>query len=110
MLYPPPESPSRRRTPTGRPRALRNGAPSTILVTGSWNVFEDGDVARRAYGNAGLQASLQLTRRANATIQSVAASTGARYVDLLAPFQQAGKGIATSSLRMATTPTPPATS
>jgi lysophospholipase L1-like esterase len=78
-----------------RIRALRNGAPSTILVTGYWNVFEDGDVARRAYGNSGLQASLQLTRRANAAIQSVATATGARYVDLLAPFQQAGKDITT---------------
>jgi lysophospholipase L1-like esterase len=78
-----------------RIRALRSGAPSTILVTGYWNVFEDGDVARRAYGTTGLQASLQLTRRANAAIQSVATSTGARYVDLLAPFQQAGPDITT---------------
>jgi lysophospholipase L1-like esterase len=78
-----------------RIRALRQGTPSTVLVTGYWNVFEDGDVARRAFGASGLQASLQLTRRANAAIQSVATSAGARYVDLLAPFQQAGQNITT---------------
>lgn len=28
---------------------LRLGHPTTILITGYWNVFEDGDVARSAY-------------------------------------------------------------
>jgi lysophospholipase L1-like esterase len=74
-------------------RALRAGQPTTLLVTGYWNVFEDGAVARRAFGASGLQASLQLTRRANAVIASVSASAGARYVDLFAPFQQHGGDI-----------------
>jgi len=74
-------------------RSLRNGKPTSVLVTGYWNVFEDGQVARRASGNAGLQASIQLTRRVNTTIQAVANRAGARYVDLFAPFQSHGRGI-----------------
>jgi lysophospholipase L1-like esterase len=74
-------------------RSLRRGQPTTLLVTGYWNVFEDGDVARRAYGDAGLQASIRLTQRANAVISSVSAAAGARYVDLFAPFQSSGRDI-----------------
>ena len=74
-------------------RALRGGRPTTVLTTGYWNVFEDGDVARRAYGDAGLQASLRLTRRANAVIRSVSAGAGARYVDLFEPFEQSGRDV-----------------
>jgi len=74
-------------------RALRRGQPTTVLTTGYWNVFEDGDVARRAYGDAGLQASLRLTRRANAVISSVSDAAGARYVDLFLPFEQCGRDV-----------------
>jgi len=74
-------------------RALRQGQPTTVLTTGYWNVFEDGDVARRAYGDAGLQASLRLTRRANAVISSVSDAAGARYVDLFQPFEQSGRDV-----------------
>ncbi|MDH2416483.1 SGNH/GDSL hydrolase family protein [Nocardioides sp. CER19] len=74
-------------------RSLRQGRPTTMLVTGYWNVFEDGDVARRAYGTAGLRASLALTRRANAVISSVSASAGARYVDLFTIFEQPGRNV-----------------
>ncbi|GAA1973279.1 hypothetical protein GCM10009798_38130 [Nocardioides panacihumi] len=76
-----------------RIRALRHGEPTSMLVTGYWNVFEDGDVARRAYGEAGLQASLRLTQRANAVIRSVSTAAGARYVDLYQPFEQAGRDV-----------------
>lgn len=76
-----------------RVRALRHGQPTTVLVTGYWNVFQDGDVARRTFGAAGLRASLQLTRRANAVIRSVSTAAGARYVDLFRPFQRAGRDI-----------------
>jgi lysophospholipase L1-like esterase len=72
---------------------LRQGIPTTVLVTGYWNVFQDGDVARRAYGESGLRASLQLTRRANAAIQSVATAAGARYVDLYQPFEESGRDV-----------------
>jgi lysophospholipase L1-like esterase len=74
-------------------RTLRGDRPTTVLVTGYWNVFEDGAVARRASGEAGLQASLTLTRRVNATIRGVAASAGAQYVDLFEPFQRRGRDI-----------------
>jgi lysophospholipase L1-like esterase len=74
-------------------RSLRHGRPTSVLVTGYWNVFEDGDVARRAYGEDGLQASLRLTRRANAVIRSVSESAGATYVDLYHPFEQSGRDV-----------------
>jgi len=76
-----------------RIRALRGTAPTTILVTGYWNVFQDGDVARRDVGEAGLQASLRLTDRANAVIQSVSAAEGAHYVDLFTAFNSTGQDI-----------------
>lgn len=74
-------------------RTLRAGEPTTVLITGYWNVFEDGKVAQNAAGAAGLRASLGLTRRVNDTISSVASSAGARYVDLFAPFQRRGVDI-----------------
>jgi lysophospholipase L1-like esterase len=74
-------------------RALRRGAPTTVLVTGYWNVFEDGDVAQQASGTTGLQASIALTRSVNAVIRTDAAESGAYYVDLFAPFQRFGRGI-----------------
>lgn len=80
-------------TVLARLTALRHGEPTWILVTGYWNVFQDGDVARRAYGEAGLQAALRLTRRANATIEAVAGADGARYVDLYAPFEESGRDV-----------------
>ncbi|QWZ09959.1 SGNH/GDSL hydrolase family protein [Nocardioides panacis] len=74
-------------------RTLRAGHPTTVLVTGYWNVFEDGTVAQHAAGAAGLRASIGLTRRVNRTISSVSRSAGARYVDIFAPFQRHGVDI-----------------
>jgi lysophospholipase L1-like esterase len=74
-------------------RSLRGGRPTTILVTGYWNVFQDGDVARQAFGERGLEASLRLTRRANDAIRAVADDAGARYVDIFAPFEKPGGDI-----------------
>jgi lysophospholipase L1-like esterase len=76
-----------------RLRSLRQGQPTTILVTGYWNVFEDGDVARRAFGPEGLAASLRLTQRANGVIRSVATAAGARYVDLYRAFQEPSRDV-----------------
>ena len=76
-----------------RVRALRAGRPTTVLVTGYWNVFEDGDVALGASGAAGLEASLTLTRRVNAAIRGTARSAGAAYVDLFPAFQASGHDI-----------------
>ncbi|GAA4103960.1 SGNH/GDSL hydrolase family protein [Nocardioides kongjuensis] len=71
-------------------RMLRGDQPTTVLVTGYWNVFEDGDVARDDYGPTGLAAARALTVRANAVIRTVSGATGARYVDLAATFTGAG--------------------
>lgn len=76
-----------------RIRALREGEPTTVLTTGYWNVFEDGDVARDAFGEEGLRKSLHLTGRANRVIRSVSAAAGARYVDLSRPFEQSEKDV-----------------
>lgn len=76
-----------------RVRALRDGLPTTVLVTGYWNVFEDGDVAVGASGAAGLEASLTLTRRVNTAIRGAAGSAGAAYVDLFPAFQASGHDI-----------------
>jgi len=74
-------------------RTLRAGMPTSVLVTGYWNVFEDGGVARRGAGVSGLQASIALTVRVNAAIRSVSSSAGAHYVDLFEPFQRRGRDI-----------------
>ncbi len=66
--------------------SLRQGRPTTVLVTGYWNVFEDKEVAERSFGPEGLHASIQLTRQVNRAIHAVSVGAGARYVDLSAPF------------------------
>lgn len=71
-------------------RSLRGGQPTSVLVTGYWNVFEDQRVAERSFGPEGLQASIQLTHQVNTAIRSVSAKAGARYVDLFAPFHDPG--------------------
>ncbi|UUW89381.1 SGNH/GDSL hydrolase family protein [Pimelobacter simplex] len=74
-------------------RSLRAGRPTTVLVTGYWNVFEDGEVGLDAYGAAGLDNARTLTRRANAVISDAVTAAGAQYVDLFGPFQDAGRDI-----------------
>ena len=66
---------------------LRDGHPATVLVTGYWNVFPDGDVALQQYG-AGFEAdSAALTRRVDTVIEQVTAAHDATYVDLLHAFK-----------------------
>jgi lysophospholipase L1-like esterase len=77
----------------GRIHTLRNGHPTTILATGYWNVFEDGEVARRTFPATGRAATNDLTLRVNAIIADVTASTGATYVDLYAPFERPGTDV-----------------
>ncbi len=77
-----------------RVRALRHDEPTTVLVTGYWNVFEDKDVAEHAFGREGLQASLRLTQRVNEVIRDVSTSAGAHYVDLFTPFHDPSLGTA----------------
>lgn len=66
---------------------LRQGQPTAVLVTGYWNVFEDGDVADADYTAAGTRQSDTLTKQVNAVEESVAKAGGGTYVDLYAPFK-----------------------
>ncbi|HZX04618.1 SGNH/GDSL hydrolase family protein [Kribbella sp.] len=70
-----------------RIHALRDNKPTTILMTGYWNVFEDGDVAARQYPTSGRVASDQLTLRTNGAISAAAAADDATYVDIYTPFK-----------------------
>lgn len=76
-----------------RVRALRRGHQVTVLVTGYWNVFQDGDVGAKADSTSGLTAARLLTLRANRALREAASSAGATYVDLYRPFQTAHGGI-----------------
>ena len=67
-------------------RALRGSRPTAVLVTGYWNVFEDGAVARRAWSAAGLRASRRLTFLADAVLHDAAVRAHATFVGLYAPF------------------------
>ncbi|MFF0267767.1 SGNH/GDSL hydrolase family protein [Kribbella sp. NPDC004536] len=70
-----------------RIHTLRDNLPTTILMTGYWNVFKDGDVAKRQYTASGRVASDQLTLRTNAAINAAAAADDATYVDIYTPFE-----------------------
>ncbi len=70
-------------------RTLRNGAPTTIMLTGYWNVFEDGEVANYAFPDQGIAASVALTQEANAAIRADALAENAIYVDLWPVFEGA---------------------
>ncbi len=65
---------------------LRQNKRTAVLVTGYWNVFEGGDVARSLYPPAGVRATQTLTSRVNDTLRMVAIQAGDTYVDLFAPF------------------------
>jgi len=67
-------------------RALRKSKPTAVLVTGYWNVFEDGDVAVSRFPSTGLRATQALTTEVNRAIADAAQSSEATYVDLFAPF------------------------
>ncbi len=69
---------------------LRAGRHTRVLVSGYWNVFEDGDVAVADRGAAYLRWSDELTRCLNARIEAAARSHDAVPVDLYAPFKGAG--------------------
>ena len=66
---------------------LREGRPTTVLVTGYWNVFPDGDIARHEYGPGFEADSAALTRRVDDVIEEVATAHDAIYVDLLRAFK-----------------------
>jgi lysophospholipase L1-like esterase len=70
-----------------RIHTLRDHHPTTILMTGYWNVFKDGDVAARQYPATGRTASDQLTLRTNHAVEAAAAADDATYVDIYTPFK-----------------------
>lgn len=75
----------------GAVAALRPQAPpATVLVANYWNVFTDGDVARRQGGQHQLDWSTVVTATANGAICRAANAEGARCVDLVAPFKGDG--------------------
>lgn len=76
----------------GEIRDLRDGRPTTVLVTGYWNDFEDGDAGLQEYGHAGLLWARNATASSNAAIRDAAAAAGATYVDLVVPFLGADGG------------------
>jgi lysophospholipase L1-like esterase len=69
-----------------RVRDLRGRRPTAVLVTGYWNVFEDGAVARRAFSPAGFRATRTLTFQADTVLRDAARGEGATFVGLYAPF------------------------
>jgi lysophospholipase L1-like esterase len=69
--------------------ALLPQLPGTVLVTGYWNVFLDGEVGR-ARGSAYVRDSDALTRRVNDVLERAAVAAGATYVDLYGPFKGDG--------------------
>jgi len=70
-------------------RALTAHRDVTVLVTGYWNVFLDGQVGRDQ-GPDYVTGSDALTRRENALIEDVGAGHGAAYVDVYTPFKGSG--------------------
>jgi len=71
-------------------KKLRGHLPTQMLVTDYWNVFADGDVARKTNGTAYLRWSDELTRALNNRICMAAQHAGATCVDLYAPFKADG--------------------
>ena len=70
-----------------RIHAVRAGSTGPVLVTDYWNVFTDGEVARRDGGAAQVRWSAAVTAAANAAICSAARANHAVCVDLVAPFK-----------------------
>lgn len=68
---------------------LRRGRPTAVLVTGYWNVYEDGAVARSSYSAAGRAATLRLTSLVNDVIRDVTTAARDTYVDLSQSFRRA---------------------
>ena len=69
-------------------------ATATVIATGYWNVFLDGDIGRQ-HGSTYVATSDALTRAVNAIIAEQSAQTADRYADLYTPFEsQTASGLA----------------
>ncbi|HEX8972223.1 SGNH/GDSL hydrolase family protein [Oryzihumus sp.] len=71
-------------------RQLRGAPGERVLVTGYWNVFDDGDEAAAARGTAYLAWSDGLSRALNVALCDAARGNGATCVDLYTPFKGDG--------------------
>lgn len=65
---------------------LRRYAPTTVLLTGYWDIWKDGQVAAKA-GPDYVKTGETLTRRVNQQLQQAARRDQATYVDLVTPFR-----------------------
>ncbi len=68
---------------------LRAGRPTTVVVTGYWNVWQDGAVAR-GLGPEFVRVSAAVTGLVNHALQQASLEEGATYVDLEKAFTAAG--------------------
>ena len=71
-----------------RIRALREGRPTAIRLTGYWEIWRDGRVGRE-WGAAYMRVGDALTREVNKAIAGVAEAEEVAFVDLYAPFKGA---------------------
>lgn len=69
-----------------RVAALRRQAPTTVLLTGYWDIWQDGRVAAAGGGDY-VATGDALTGGVNRQIQQAAARDHATYVDLVTPFR-----------------------
>jgi len=65
---------------------LRHYAPTAVLLTGYWDIWEDGQVAAGA-GPPYVTTGDELTRQVNQRLQQAASTGSATYVDLVKPFR-----------------------
>lgn len=66
-------------------QSLRPGIK--VLVIGYWNVVEDGDVGRAAYGRWGMSMADRATSSANAAVARAARAAEVTYVSTYEPFR-----------------------
>lgn len=71
-----------------RTRARMTRTDAVVVVTGYWNVGEDGSVAR-SMGSDYVSVTNLLTRTFNERLQAATAGVGAIYVDVWTPFKGA---------------------
>lgn len=81
-----------------RIHALRAGRPTTVLVAGYWNVFEDGRTGFREHGPGGVWASRTMTHQVNQQLSLAATADHDRFVSLYGAFIGHGRAYLTSLL------------
>jgi len=69
---------------------LRDRQPTVVLVTGYWDIWKDGAVAR-SFGSRYVQVGDTLTDRVNRLLAAAAQRDAFQYVDLVVPFRGASR-------------------